>query len=563
MTRKYIAYGISIALASIISLGAHAQAPSDAYRNTQKELSGTARAQALGGAIGAVGADASAVSTNPAGIGLYTSSALSLSFEAGKGKASTLWQKDANSFGMSDKWAIGTVNNFSISTPLIRRSTSRLWHINWGFACDREYDYRRNYNLISSAPKFGLTDYIAFEASRKELPLKTKFISPIIDIARDARWIEGFSNVKNLPEDDFVRYRTLFSAMEKGFGPKDGRYILFTPAASKLNVQESGSRNVYDMNIGIGYSDQYYFGATLKVGSQASNRVAQYIEDFRDDYNGHVYESNLTYETGLSTSGTTLGLNLGALVALGDYGRIGISYLLPQLGYYTEVYWAKASGKNDAYVGSEFKSASTGNLESSYRALIPGRLSLSALAFLGRYGFITYDYQLRSLGGAKIYEPNGSKEISESAYIKEDFGVEHSHHVGIEVRPLSMLSLRAGYSFTGNPMKAEQLKSEPQDGLSYNYVPSGYITDFVLPRSYQTITAGAGINITRHSTLDIAYVYGKRTEKVYPFSGSSATGMIIDDTKPELVRGNVHMNVKGGDLTTDKHKFVATLTFRY
>lgn len=563
MMKRYIVYGVGIALASFVGLGASAQAPSDAYRNAQKELTGTARAQALSGAIGAFGADASAITINPAGIGLFTTSALSFSFEAGQGIANSIWTGKDDSFTTSDKWAIGTVNNFSITSPLVSRSTDHSWNINWGFTYNRDYDYHRNYGMINSAPEYGLTDYIAFEASRIEAPWDTKYITPIIDIARDARWIEAFSLNPAIPEGKMKRYRTVYSATEIGYNPQAGVYHLFTPAASKLSVQESGYRNNYDMNIGMGFSDRYYIGATLKINTFSTSRIATYIEDFNDNYNNQIYKSDLNYTTGLSTEGTSIGLNIGGLAAIGDFGRIGISYMLPQFANFNEVYWAKASGNNAAFQGGEYVSKTISDQESSYRVLLPGKLSISALAFLGRFGFVSYDYQMRNLGSSKLYLPNGGNELSESAFIREDFGVEHSHHLGIEVRPISMLALRAGYSFTGNPMKAEQLRKEPTEGLSYSYVPSGYITDFVLPRSYQTISAGVGLNLSSRTTLDLAYVYGKRTEKVYPFSGSSATGMIVDEVNGQEIRDNVHMAVKGGDLTTDKHKFVATLNFRF
>ena len=57
---------------------AEAQAPTDAYRNSMRETYGTARAQGMSNAVGALGADPTAVSVNPAGIGLYRSSEVTL-----------------------------------------------------------------------------------------------------------------------------------------------------------------------------------------------------------------------------------------------------------------------------------------------------------------------------------------------------------------------------------------------------------------------------------------------------------------------------------------------------
>lgn len=543
------------------------QAPSDAYRNSQSELNGTARAQALSGAIGAVGADPSAVSINPSGVALFSRNNLSASFELGKGMAKSEWINGKDAFNTNDKWNIGSLNNFNITRTIISRSVYSPLNLNFGFTINKDYDYRREYGLITSNPKFGLTDYMAFEASRIGAPWKTKQITPVIDIARDARFIEAFTNdAANVPGGQERRYRSQFSGIDR-----DGSFVTFTPLASNLNVQESGYRYSYEFNLGAGYSDIVYFGAGFIIGSQYSSRVATYHEDFFDNFNNQTYESNLNYETGLRTKGEIIGMNLGVLVALSDYGRIGISYLTPQYANYREVYWASANGHNAAFQGKENVSAKTDDLESSYSALIPGRLNVSALAFLGRFGFLSYDYQYRNLGSAKLYYPEKMEELSESAFIKEDLGREHTHRVGLEVRPIDRLSIRAGYSYTGNPMKAEQLRAEPEQGLTYSYVPSGYITDFVLPRSYQTATAGLGFQLTHNMAIDMAYVYGWRKEQVYPFSGSRGElivdeeGYIDENGKPQHrdIYDNVHMEVKGGTLETSKHKFVATLSLRF
>ena len=53
------------------SLSAYAQDPEDALRLSWFHPSGTARSNALGGAMGSLGGDLSANHINPAGLGLY------------------------------------------------------------------------------------------------------------------------------------------------------------------------------------------------------------------------------------------------------------------------------------------------------------------------------------------------------------------------------------------------------------------------------------------------------------------------------------------------------------
>ena len=57
----------------------NAQNEVDALRYSQTYITGTAKSVSMAGALGAVGGDFSALSINPAGIGLYRSSALSFS----------------------------------------------------------------------------------------------------------------------------------------------------------------------------------------------------------------------------------------------------------------------------------------------------------------------------------------------------------------------------------------------------------------------------------------------------------------------------------------------------
>mgnify|MGYP001253267024 CR=1 FL=1 len=59
--------GIAIAISTTLN----AQNEVDALRYSTQDLSGTARYSAMGGAFGSLGGEFSALSSNPAGIGMY------------------------------------------------------------------------------------------------------------------------------------------------------------------------------------------------------------------------------------------------------------------------------------------------------------------------------------------------------------------------------------------------------------------------------------------------------------------------------------------------------------
>ena len=70
---------ISALALSIFGAFAQTQTAYDALIASDNELNGTARFMAVGGAMGALGGDASTIFYNPAGIGIYRSSELTIS----------------------------------------------------------------------------------------------------------------------------------------------------------------------------------------------------------------------------------------------------------------------------------------------------------------------------------------------------------------------------------------------------------------------------------------------------------------------------------------------------
>lgn len=81
----------SIGMLAMAAVAAVAQTQYDAARFSGSELNGTARFVGMGGAMSALGADISVIGTNPAGIGLFRSHDLSLSFGFNKMLQTVIW----------------------------------------------------------------------------------------------------------------------------------------------------------------------------------------------------------------------------------------------------------------------------------------------------------------------------------------------------------------------------------------------------------------------------------------------------------------------------------------
>ena len=107
---------------------------SNAEITSTSDVIGTARYVGMGGAMGALGADISAISDNPASIGLFRKSDVSLT-------AGALWPKD-RSYKEGDKLTHGTFDQMGFVTSW-KTMGSRMRYFNFAF------NYQKKFNLNS------------------------------------------------------------------------------------------------------------------------------------------------------------------------------------------------------------------------------------------------------------------------------------------------------------------------------------------------------------------------------------------------------------------------------
>ena len=125
-------------LASLALLAMPAVAQ-ETYENTKlidNDLNGTARYVGMGGAMEALGADISTMSTNPAGVGLFRKSKVD-------GSLSVTSQEKYKSFGNADKTAL-SFDQLGIVYSMKQWNGS---YLNFGF----NYHKSRNFNQILGA----------------------------------------------------------------------------------------------------------------------------------------------------------------------------------------------------------------------------------------------------------------------------------------------------------------------------------------------------------------------------------------------------------------------------
>jgi hypothetical protein len=127
-----------ILLASIIGLS-QAQNETDALRLSQVFYQGTARSMAMGGAFGALGADFSTLSTNPAGLGLYRTSEFTITPEIFYRKTASDYN---GSYGQDERGIFNLSNiGYVTTTKLPENSGSTIKYYQYGFGMNRTNTY--------------------------------------------------------------------------------------------------------------------------------------------------------------------------------------------------------------------------------------------------------------------------------------------------------------------------------------------------------------------------------------------------------------------------------------
>ena len=519
-----------------------AQAPSDALRNISDDRSGTARVQAMGGKAAAIGADPGAMLTNPAGSALYYRSALSFSFDVnGNYYFPYIDQKQQQPAGSS--WTGGFSNASYVSGSLSRLTSGTGWNINWGLQYNKDYDYARSYEINFEMPATTIGDFIAYRADAAGAPWEDYIFEegvydPIMEPGLDPIVTMGMNS--GIIEYDGLLGRFQPGAWAWSGAPEVSDMVFLLPDVSNLQVSESGSKHSFDINLSAGYDSRFFFGASFRMTSSKYGRSSYYSEEFYYQPKDNVI--NITYDNDLSVSGRSYGLNLGALFAVGDYGRVGLSYLLPQYASYDELYYASAGTFNDAIIGDPNMGYNTGDdMANSYSMWLPGKLTLSAMAFLGNWGMVTYDFSWQNLASATMSTGNGAALEEPNFLIGEYFGHRIGNHLGLEVRPLSWLSLRAGGSYTSSGVKLPSNAAV----LSEEYAASGTILDYALPRGEYSGSAGVGLTLGSF-TADLAYVYRVQKNEVYPYPASPdydfpAEGAYMDISRHSII-GTLTMN---------------------
>jgi len=424
----------------------YAQLADDALRYSQVFYIGTARFMSMGGAFTALGGDISSLSQNPAGIGVFRSSEISISPQMFHIKTTA----NLNGTNTTDYIYNFNLAQAGVVANIINNdSESGLVSLNFG------YSFSKTNNLNQSIVIDGISDYSSMTdlwTDNAEGYYKDELFDNVPDsyLAWDTWLIDSLSGSS-------TSYGTVFS----NYG--DNPPSIYGQNVRRL-VTNEGYTGEHALSVGGNLSNKLYFGATFGISHLSYS--SQYEHTESTDISLPSEFKSFSYTFYYSNTGTGYGLKLGAIYRPMEILRLGFAFHSPTLYRINEyVYDNISSSFTD---GGKYK-ASNEPLRYNYALATPFRAMAGAALQIKKLGLVSLDYEFVDYSTARFSETGDGYNYSEkNDIIKRTLRSSFNLRLGAEFR-LNRLYLRGGYGYYGKTWQSGDLNSN----LDYNSLSFG------------------------------------------------------------------------------------------
>ncbi len=407
------------AIACCLTITMQAQNFEDIVRFGRQPNPGTARSAAMGGAFTALGGDISAITNNPAGIGVFRRSELSFTPLLNFAKTEASGEKmNKTAFQMG---GLGGV--------LSLYSSAFDWKgFNIGFYYTNLNNFNRDTRQIVPVSNNSFTDMLAMSAGNANSDNLDGFTT---GLAYDAYLLDRD------PETGY--YRSILGTDEDVAQVKD--------------INERGYQGEYTLAFGTNFQDKLYIGASIGIQNIYYKMTSQFQE--APDVNspsGLDYYNFLEYK---KMNGVGTNIKFGVIYRPIPELRIGAAIHSPT--------WYNMNYTMNTAMDSYFITSPTEKEEyrfwtPSYKMDIdfdmrtPWRASVGLAAVLGQKAIISADYEFVKYTDAYFQNASdGYNYRGENDDIKLYLRPTHNFRTGAEFRANNIVSLRAGYSFWDSP----------------------------------------------------------------------------------------------------------------
>ena len=502
-------YSLAIMLLSMTPLLAQ-----ETYENAKiinEDLNGTARYVGMGGAMEALGADISTIGSNPAGVGLFRKSSVSMSFGA-------VFQQDAKSFSDANKANL----SFDQVGFVYSNQTGANSYINLGV----NYHKSKNFDYILSA-----SDALN-NASQNSLSF-AKAIgrdddngATILNIEETSSGLYGVdpwtSQLDNLYYNNFLI-------------EQDGSAGWNVASGYDFNRAHKGYVGEFDLNLSGNINGRVFLGLTVGIHDVHYKGYSEYKEELVNYQDKPI--GSVTVVDQRKITGAGFDIKIGGIFRPVEESpfRIGVYAATPTW------YDLKTENRTHMVNNTYIKPYNSNFIQSNgykFKLYTPWKFGMSIGHTVGNYLALGASYEYSDYGktdtrikdGDAYYDwygdyhdPSSSDRVMNDHTEKTLKGVS-TVKLGMEYKPFDEMAVRFGYNYISPMYNKDGYKDGTLDSYGSNYSSA---TDFTNWEATNRITCGLGYTIGQLS-LDLAYQYSVSNGSFKPFMDSWGNFNYID-----------------------------------
>lgn len=507
--------------------------------NSSSDVIGTARYVGMGGALGALGADMSVISWNPAGIGLFRKNDLALTFGGTWGKSYI--EDVSRGTGTFDQ--AGFVFN-------IKTNSESCPYVNFAFNFQKKINFNHNFyadnaNLGGLSQLDQVAEMTQFrDVWEDEWPRNLARLAWGNDLFEKAIDAEGSSY-----------YRNHF----RGKG-----------ARNYYTHHTEGSLQAFDINLSTNINNRAFLGLTIGIDNMHYRGWSYYGED----YTNHTGGLTGTYDlyNDYNISGYGINIKLGTILRPFEDNPFRIAFAVETPTWYK----LKSSTlfQVEMDIREQNKKIISGEPESylPFTLRSPWKLRTGIGSTIGTSFAWDIDYEFATYGNTSMGYPSydnyynvyfdNTKDYVMNKLTRDNLRHTHTLRAGIEVNATKNLAFRLGYNLSTSAYKKD-ISFDQYDLYNNNSAAMSYATSTSYMRMGTTniITLGVGYR-TKYFYVDLAYKLRNQFADFYAFD----TNFTYSNLGTQFVTDNPTLKDKtinpvGVDLT--RHAITCSLGLKF
>ena len=539
MKSKYIFFAVSL----FAALSANAQETYENAKLAGEDLNGTARYVGMGGAMEALGADISTIGTNPAGIGLFRHSNVSIS-------GGLLMQSDAKDFSNGKK----TNLSFDQIGGVYSTRTGQKSFINFGF----NYHKGKNFDYILNA-----ANSLDGSSQNKQSYIKgmlgdQKVGGFNVGKNKDGQNI-GYVDAKSSDvaytwsQIDYLYWNSLIPG-------SNGLYNYEKATGYTLDRAHTGYIGNYDFAVSGNLNDRVYLGLTFGMKDVNYKGYSEYRENFSNAGGVLVRDERKITGSGFDiTAGVIVRPVAESPFRIGAYVKTPTWYDLTTSNNTRLVYSPSTTSvrSTDSSISNsyDFKMWTPWKFGLSLGHTIGNNLALGA----------TYEYEDYANINSRVndggyfdyyygdYYESSTADKNMNAHTKEVLKGVSTLKLGVEYKPVSNVALRMGYNYVSAMYDKDAQKDPGIASLGTAYASA---TDYTNWSAINRFTLGVGYQV-KNFNIDLAYQYSAQNGSFAPFSNINVS---IPSGTTTVTESNVATTT---DVKNNRSQLLLTVGYRF